>query len=226
MKKIILALTLFTSLTFLSCSSDDKADSNGTSTGDYWPMAVNNSWNFFGNGINSEIKIVGTAVLDGKTYFEIKDNSYTNSDIKGYMIKEGATYFQRVGETTLNENGILITIDSYEIPIFKDNLEANSSWKGGVNTKTRYSLNGNNVTQNVRINYNGTILATNTTETLNNVNYTDVIKMRMVIEIIIAGQTQELSVDYWFAKDVGPIKTIEVGGEFNINRDLVNFTIN
>ena len=226
MKKIILALTLITTLAISSCSSDDNAESNGVSTGNYWPMAVNNTWNFFGNGINSEIKIIGTAVLDGKTYFEIQDNSYTNSDIKGYMIKEGATYFQRVGETTVNENGILITIDSYEIPVFKDNLEANSSWKGGINSKARYSINGNKVTLNVRTNYNGTILATNATETLNNVTYTDVIKMRMLLEIIVAGQTQELSVEYWFAKDVGPIKTVEVGAEYNINRDLVDLSIN
>ena len=227
MKKIVLALTLFTSLTFLSCSSDDnKSESTGISTGNYWPMAVNNTWNFFGNGINSEIKIVGTAVFDGKTYFEIKDNSYTNSDIKGYMINEGATYFQRVGETTVNENGVVITIQGYEIPIFKDNFEENESWSGTVNQKASYVLNGKTTNLNGKLNYKGTILTTNATETINDVTYTDVIKMSMVVKITFQNQTTEASVEYWFAKDVGPIKTIEVGGAFNINRDLVNLNVN
>lgn len=226
MKKIILALALITSLTFSSCSSDDKAESNGISTGDYWPMALNNTWNFFGDGMNSEIKVVGTKVFDGKTYFEIKDNTYLNSDLKGYMIKEGATYFQRIDDSVVNENGLLITIDGYEIPFFKDNIEANDTWKGSVNTKARYNLNGNNVALNVRINYDGTILATNATETLNDVTYTDVIKMRMLVSIVIEGQTQQLSVDYWLAKNLGPIKTIESGAGVSINRSLLNYSIN
>lgn len=227
MKNIFLVLTLIAALALSSCSSDDNnTESAGISTGNYWPLAVNNTWNYFGNGIDSEIKIIGTQVLNGKNYFEVKDNSYTNSEIKGYLLKDGAVYFQRIAESTVNANGLVINLDGYEIPLFKDNLAQNNTWNGSISLKARYILNGNNVVLDVKMNYKGTILASNATETVNDVVYTDIIKMRMTLDIVVGNQTSQGSVDYWFAKDVGPIKTIEVGGDLSINRGLMNYTLN
>ena len=56
MKKIyFLALfTFFLSLFLTSCSSDEELDeSNGVTTGNYWPMAVNNQWTYKYNGVLS-----------------------------------------------------------------------------------------------------------------------------------------------------------------------------
>lgn len=227
MKKIILALTIITSLSFSSCSSDDnKQESTGISTGNYWPMAVNNTWNFFGHGSDTQIKIVGTKNFNGKTYFEIKDNANTQYDITSWLSKDGAVYYQKADETTVSENGVLITIQGYEIPIFKDNLLENDSWSGTINQKATYLLNGKTTNLNGKLKYKGTILATNATEIINNVTYTDVIKMSMVVKITFQNQTSEASVEYWFAKDVGPIKTYEVGATIGIDRELVNYNLN
>jgi len=227
MKKILLGITLFASLTFSSCSSDDKKTvSTGISTGNYWPMAINNSWNFFGHGATSEIKIVSNKVVEGKTYYEVKDNANTDYDIKSWLAKDGAVYYQKTDETTVNENGTLITLQGYEIPIFRDDLEMNDSWNGTVKQKISYLINGKTTRVTGKLEYKGTILATNSTEIINDVTYTDVIKMSMKMTVTIQNQTSEAWVEYWFAKDIGPIKTYEVGANIGIDRELVTYNLN
>lgn len=102
----------------------------------------------------------------------------------------------------------------------------NDSWSGTINQKATYFLNGKTTNLNGKLKYKGTILATNATEIINNVTYTDVIKMSMVVKITFQNQTSEASVEYWFAKDVGPIKTYEVGATIGIDRELVNYNLN
>ncbi len=227
MKKIIFALMLVTSLSFVSCGGeDDTPESTGVSTGNYWPMALNNTWNFNGNGMDSQMKIVSTKQISGKTYFEIEDNVNTEYDIKSYILKDGAVYFMRSDKTTIEESGVMITIDGYEIPFFKDNLVTDDVWEGNVSTNVKYVANGQTTNTSANIKYKGLILATDATETYGDVTYTDVIKMRMRLELTILGQTSDILVEYDFAKDVGPIRTYEVGNGMSINRRLTSFIVN
>lgn len=226
MKKIVLALAFITSLTFYSCSDDDTTESTGTTSGNYWPMAMSNTWEYNGNGQDSQMKITGTKQFSGKTYFELTDDIDTDNDIKSYIMKDGAVYFMRTDQSIIESNGGLITIEGYEIPFFKDNLEPNDTWSGNVSTKVNYKLNGQNTNLTATIKYKGLILATDATEAFNDVTYTDVIKMRLQIEVVIQGQSSEVLVEYSFAKDVGPIKTHEVGNGMTIDRKLTTYSVN
>jgi hypothetical protein len=59
------------------------------------------------------------------------------------------------------------------------------------------------------VNYTGTILGTGLTETVDGETYQNVIKFKFTQEVSIAGMPTSTTTEsiYWFAKDVGPIKT-------------------
>lgn len=227
MKKLLFTLALLTALIFSSCSSDeDKTESTGISTGNYWPLVVNNSWTYFGEGLNSEIKIVGTQVFNGKTYYEITDNANTDFDIKSWILKEGAVYFLKADEASAQAGSGIVTIESYEIPFFKDNLAKDASWTGSISPKVTYKVGNQTQNLSAKITYKGLILATDATETINDVVYENVIKTRLRLTILVNNQTTESLVEYTFAKDVGPIKTYEIGNGISISRTLIDYNLN
>ncbi len=182
--KFILSLFVFTSLLLTSCSSDD-GESTGTSTGNYWPMAVNNSWIFDNNGVNEETKTTGTSTFSGKTYYRLNDVYTSGVYVKNWVAKKGATYFQRVDDVNVNEQGVSIYFKSYEIPIFRDDLNVNQQWSGTVKTKITYTYNGQSTSPSSRIEYTGTVLEKNASVTLNGNTYNDVIKVRLTVKVVI-----------------------------------------
>jgi len=206
MKKIVLALLFVSALFTTSCSSDDSNSvSYGESTGNYWPMAINNTWTFGSDIGNSELKIIGSTVINGTTYYEISDQADNVFGIQNWVAKKGATYLQRTADSSVNQEGITMNMQGYEIPIFKDDLEANTSWNGNLSSKITYSFNGQNASTTAKIKYTGTILEKNSTVVLNGITYPDVIKTKTIVEMKILEQTVIIDLQYWFAKDVGPI---------------------
>lgn len=93
--KFISFILLFTSVFLTSCSSDD-GESNGTSTGNYWPMAVNNSWLFDNNGTSEETKILGTNSFGGKTYYRLNDIYTYGVYVKNWVIKKEQLIFKKL----------------------------------------------------------------------------------------------------------------------------------
>ena len=65
--KILIVLFL-SAFSFSSCSSDDAAESNGTTTGDYFPMAVNNKWEYTNDVDATEINLIGTTSFGGNNF--------------------------------------------------------------------------------------------------------------------------------------------------------------
>jgi hypothetical protein len=218
-------LLLFIS-SFISCSSDDSGESTGTTTGDYWPMKINNSWTFENNGNTEEIKFIGTNEFNGKTYYKLQDfNSPMNAET--WIRKNGATYYERVGDVNSTENGISITIKSHEVPIFKDDLEVNQTWSGTIRPKVTFSYNGTSGSLPTKVTYVGKIIAKNATETINGVTYTNIIKITLNADTDVDGQHNSTYSEYWFAKDIGPIKHYgDVDGNVISNRLLASYTLN
>lgn len=204
--QIISAVLIFISVLVTSCSNDDGV-SNGTSTGNYWPLAVNNTWTFTDGSTNSDLKVIGTTDFGGTTYFEMLDQT-TNSSFtaQNWMAKKGATYYQKVAESTNVVDGISINIKGYEVPLFKDDLEVNGTWVGSVSPKITYTIGSNTTTVSSKVKYTGTIVEKNATVTLNSETYNDVIKMKLKLEVTINGQLTTSNIEYWFAKEVGPIR--------------------
>ena len=223
--KILIVLFLAT-LTLSSCSSDDSGDATGTTTGNYWPMAVNNKWNFDSNGTTEEIKIIGTATFNNTTYYTLSDEGDVQLNIQNWVSKKGATYYQKIADATVTESGITITMKGYEIPVFKDDLEVDKTWSGSISPKVTYSGNGTSGSLPTKITYTGRIVARDAIETINSVAYPNVIKMLMTVETKINNQITNATLEYWFAKDVGPIREYQSSNGTTEIRTLLNYQLN
>ncbi len=222
--QFISVILLFTSLFLTSCSSDD-GESNGTSTGNYWPMAVNNSWLFDNNGTSEETKILGTNSFGGKTYYRLND-IYTNGVyVKNWVTKKGATYFQKIDDVTVIEQGVSINFKTYELPIFRDDLNVGEQWSGTVKTKITYTYNGETITPSSKIEYTGTVLEKNATVTLNGNTYDDVIKVRVITKVTIDTQVTTTSSEFWFANEVGPIREYTNDSGTIAEQTLISYTL-
>ncbi len=126
-----------------------------------------------------------------------------------WITKKGATYYQKTGDFTTVESGVTITVKGYEVPAFKDDLAVNETWSGTARPRVTYSYNGQTGSLPTTINYTGTIIARDVTEIVNGVTYPNVIKMTMSAETNVDGQINTIDTEYWFAKDIGPIKEVE-----------------
>ena len=88
----ILALLFFSAASFSSCSSDSSGDSNGTTTGNYFPTAISNKWDYTDGTTNSEVNLIGTTSFGGNTYYEMTDtdNVFNNQN---WVAKKGRKRF-------------------------------------------------------------------------------------------------------------------------------------
>lgn len=206
MKKfnLINAAVLFvTVLALSSCSSDGSGDSDGTSTGNYLPLAVGNKWNYTNGSTATLDQIIGTATFGGVTYYE-DDDSAVEIDIQNWVVKKGASYYQKAGTTTQVQGSITIVTAPYEIKQFRDDLAVGEKWHGSASPKVTYSGSSSG-SFNAHINYEGTITARDVSETLGGVTYNNIIKTQMVATVNSNGQINTINSEYWFAKDIGII---------------------
>lgn len=229
MKKINFskAAILFISVISLSsCSSDDSTMSNGETTGDYWPMKVNNTWNFDNNGITEQMKITESEQIGGTTYYRLSDQG-DEFGIPVWLTKKGATYYQKSDDFTTTQNGVTITIKGYQVPAFRDDLAVNETWSGTIRPRVTYSYNGQTGSLPTRVDYVGTITARDATEVINGITYTNIIKATLTAETNIDGQITMVDTEYWFAKDIGPVREFEsTDGGIATERFLLNYTLN
>lgn len=229
MKKTALIRTaiLFVSLLSLSSCSNDDGPSYGTTTGDYLPLAVNNSWKYFNEsqGFLSEVKITGTESIGGNTYYEFTDSTMQPFTVTQWFGKKGATYFMKVDDTTINESGITITFKSYELPILKDDFDVNKTWTGSVSPKVTYSGNGTSGTLPFKINYTGVNYFKGEI-TLDGTTYPNVIKTKLDVSINANNQITTASEEYWYAENIGIINFISDDGTTIEERTIDSYILN
>ena len=220
---VLIIITLIIS----SCSSD-SSESTGVTTGNYWPMAVNNVWNLNANGVTQQLKITGTDQFGGTTYYKFYDEGDDASlNIQSWITKKGATYYQKIGDLTTVQSGVTINMKSYELPMLRDDLAVNETWSGTKSPKTTYSYNGASGSVPVTITYTGRIIEKDAAETINGVPYDNIIKMTLMAETNVNGETSTIDSEYWFAKDIGPIReSISVDNATPTIRTLINYTLN
>ena len=154
MKKINKILLLFIAISaplFTGCTTDiepidpavigenpgdNPGENPGTPSGDYWPMAVNNTWIFKNNGVTEPpMKIISSEQIAGKTYYKYS-NFVGTSTVQGaaftgniWTRKENNTYFIRQEVTIPAQNGNpAINVLPTEVQILKDNLAVNETW--------------------------------------------------------------------------------------------------
>lgn len=216
MKKINLIKTVILFLSVLalsSCGSDDNGNSNGVTTGNYLPMAVGNKWNYTNGSTTTQSRLIGTTTFGNTTYYESEDTN-AELDIQNWIAKKGASYFQKTATSTIIQSGTAITMEGYEMKIFRDDLAVNETWRGSASPKVTFS--GGSF--RAKVNYEGTITAKDATETLGGIVYTNIIKMKIHAVVNSNGQINNIYTEYWFAKDIGLVKEVGTSTVDNITK--------
>jgi len=241
-KNLLSIFVIITSLTFVSCENEPldstllnntNSNTGGGSTGggggsavpsnDYWPAAINNTWTLQQNGSNlPPMKIVATETIGGNLYYKFAPQSANGATNNNYLRKSGGAYFLKTSDTSLNISGLTGTQTGYEFTILKDNLALNGTWNGSYTQTTTYT-GIPAITQST--DYTGTILAKDVTETVNGVTYPNVIKVNIHQETTSPGSLSIVNTEYWFAKNVGIIKSKTYAGSGIYTSILVSYTL-
>lgn len=244
MKKISTLLTVvFSLLLFVSCnvepldpslsvdngSGSGNTGGGGTSSGDYWPTTINNEWTFEQNGVaQPPMKIINSSTIGGALYYEFGAQSGSGggasaSSVTTRLNKNGGNYNLKTDDLNINAGGLTGTQTGYTMILLKDNIAVGQTWTGNYTQTTTYTgIPAIAITTN----YTGTILAKNVAETVNGETFTDVIKTNIRQESNFSGTVSTVNTEYWFAKNVGPIKTITTSGGTNYESILIDYLIN
>lgn len=233
MKKIkFIAFTvLFASLAITSCSNDDSANDNlnenpNNPTVDYWPMAVNNQWTFNKDGelTTETLKITGTDMSGGTTYFKLSDyllGSELGFNAQTWIAKDGTTYVQKIGDINYTKDGVVVNMNGFQIPVLKSDIAVDGVWNGTVTSSGTFAYGAYSVPGTMTIQYSGTILEKGLTGIVNGITYENVIKCRLNLEITVLGKTIIAETETWYAGGVGPIKISETTDGNTTERILV-----
>ncbi|MBN8642778.1 MAG: hypothetical protein J0L86_13285 [Flavobacteriales bacterium] len=238
-KLLSIVVSLFVSISFISCDNEpidsmidlddftdvviDDDDDGGISTGDYWPAALNNQWTFSQNGVNQQpMKIVSINSIDGNTYytfnatFGTSTNGATASPVTR-LRKSSGNYYLKIDSFEIDYGqGLTGNISGFETLLLKDYLSNGQTWTGTYNQTTTFS-DPTFPAIVMNTSYTGEILNNNTSITVNGETFNNVINVRITQLTSVSGApTAEVQTDYWFAKDVGPVKTINYDSTTNL----------
>lgn len=232
--KFLAFFALFVSaLSFISCDGDiepldpalnpDNGGGGGTPSGDYWPAAVNNQWIMERNGVEqTPMKMTGTDSFGGATYYKFSSQASGGiTSATTWLNKANGIYKLKVGDLSLNMGGITGTQTGYEMVILKD-IAVGQTWNGSYQQSTTYTGIPAIVQTTT---YTGTIEEKGITLTVDGVEYTDVIKAHIYQETSSEMSMSIVNTDYWYAKNVGPIKSVTYSGGGTYESILVDYTL-
>lgn len=204
------------------------------SEGDYWPAALNNTWNYVRGGETFQMKIVSINAINGHTYYTFNEQFGTGSSGMGgsaitRMRKSGGDYYEKVEDITLLPTGPLPggTVSGWESIMLKDNVAVGSTWNHNIAQTTSYN-DPMIPTLTTNLGISGKIIEKGVTVTVQGQVYDNVIKTEYSITMTMAGipAGPAAVTTYWFAKDVGPIKAVteDNSGE-NYTTELVSYSL-
>lgn len=206
--------------------SSGNNNSGGVSTGDYWPTAINNEWTFSQNGVvQNPMKIISTSTINGSTYYDFdtvfgQSNAGSTANVALRLKKNSGDYYLKTDDFSTTAGTLTFTTTGYEFIILKDYLEVNETWNGTFSQTSTYN---DPIIPSITFNttYVGTILEKGISITVAGETFDNVIKFKMVQNANIMGQITVSETTYWFAKDVGPIKSsIDSQGQTYVNELL------
>ncbi|WP_051269918.1 hypothetical protein [Flavobacterium suncheonense] len=233
LKSLAFFALFLSALSFTSCDGDveplDPAlnpgdgGGGGTPSGDYWPAAVNNEWTMEMNGVEqTPMKMIGTDTFNGATYYKFSSQSSGGvTSATTWLHKANGVYTLKVGDLNLNMGGITGTQTGYEMVILKD-LAVGQTWSGTYQQSTTYTGIPAIVQSTT---YTGTIEEKGITLTVDGVEYTDVIKAHIYQHTESETSMSIVNTDYWYAKNVGPIKSVTYSGSGTYESILVDYVL-
>ena len=238
MKKIflsILALSLFScdvEQLDSSISTDDNGNGSNPTSGDYFPMAVNNLWVYNNGTSNSDMKITGTETLNSKTYYKC-DNFIGTPDFGGtatvkYYFRKADNVYYHTYESTLNFMGaVAVGKVSDDIILLKDNLPVGGTWTQNLTINTTTTIGTETTTDTQLYVINGKILQKLTNYTVSGTTYNDVIKVEFKQTWTDEFSTDTTTSILYFAKNKGLIQSISTDEDgVTTNQNLVSYSLN
>ncbi|HWS60739.1 MAG TPA: hypothetical protein VN182_07400 [Flavobacterium sp.] len=219
----------FASVLLTSCeiepvdSSSLPENGGGTSTGDYWPTAINNQWVFKMDGVlQSPMKMISINTISSNTYYTFNEIAATGigSTISGVqrLRKLNGDYYIKMESLSSPAQGPIpgFTMTGYETIILKDYIPVGGTWTDKYSQTTTYT-DPNFPVITLDFDIVATVMEKNSSITVAGRNYTDVIKIKYIQKVTMVGQTTVATSYYWYSKNVGPIKmTTETGGQTTV----------
>lgn len=203
------------------------------SSGDYWPSALNNSWEFDNGVTEYDMTMESINSINGYTYYTFNPQGGTSGGgVSATAItrlrKAGGNYYMKYDDVVVPAVGEVpgSTTTGSEIIILKDNVAVGTTW---TKTYTQTTTFTTDIIPPVSmsVTMTGTIEEKDATITVNGQTYTNVIKAKLVNESSMSGMPAGTATStYYFAKDVGPVKIEMSGSGTNQVSDLVSHTLN
>lgn len=200
-------------------------DPSEPSSGDYFPMAVGNIWNYT-NITTGPSKIISTQTINGKIYYRMTGAIINAQDLaddaQDFVRKENGNYYARVNYPSFNQ--------SVEMILLKDYLNEGQGWEEEF-TITIDDEPGEVTQLTVSTT---SVIESKGSYTVNGINYPDVIKVAAMVdsELLYNGEPfgdpePPLLHEYWYAKDVGLIKLkiAEAVDEPEELHELIDYTL-
>ncbi len=186
----------------------DDGDTSGTgedSTGDYWPRAIGNIWNFDDTFYGSvTYNMIGTEEINGETYYKFDDLFNSES----WLLKSGDSYYIRTAIGGYTLPGYDVTTSYITTKMLVDTAEVGEEWVSNVSYTISYVPNDSNYPDVPDIDfsavYNFEMMGRDLTRTVEGVEYENVLHVRLTL---VAAGTGSI-VDYFYAKNVGLIEFV------------------
>jgi hypothetical protein len=196
--------------------------------GDYWPRAVNNTWNYNDNGVSSEVNMQNFETISGQSWIKFSD--FFGSSMLGADVQLTAWLRRNVNEYIIRQSVIIpaddeigfpqITFSPVNVIVLKQQLNEGDTW---VQTATQTLTIAGGTSSSETVTFNGKILSKDQTFSVGGVNYENVIHVRLD-QISSLGST---STQYWFARDIGLVKQLSTSeGQVITSWELISYTLN
>lgn len=212
--------------TSCNSSSDEPQTTNQTQTesGSYWPSKINNVWNYSTNGgLQQPTKIISNS--DG--YFQfgnyLGSNNSTSAQAQVSLKYVGGSYFIKYGTINISANGFTGTQTGFEVIILKDNVPVGTVWNSDYSQTTTYATLTTTIPSSTV--FKGTILGKDISLVVGTTTYNDVIHVKINQTVSSAGTISSAVSDYWFSKNVGLIKYINITGNVTYTNLLTSYTL-
>nr|WP_321228115.1 hypothetical protein [uncultured Psychroserpens sp.] len=201
-------------------TNDGNDDTTGTgeeSTGDYWPRAIGNMWDFndtFYGEVN--YNMIGTEEIDGNTYYKFDD--LFNQE--AWLRKSGDSYFIRNAVGGFPIEGYEVSTTFITVKMLEDTANVGDQWSSNVSYTISYVATNPAFPEIPDIDfsavYNFQMIGRDLSRTVEGEDYENVLQVRLSLSASGASST----VDYFYAKDIGLIEFIgdqSSGTLFNYN---------
>jgi hypothetical protein len=177
----------------------------GESSGDYWPRAIGNIWNFSDTFYgDTTYNMISTETIDDNLYY--KFDQLMNQE--SWLRKTGDSYYIRAAVQSFPIEGYEVATTYLTIKMLKDSAQIGETWTNNVNYTITYVPITDGLPEIPAINidavYDLEMMGRDLTRTVGDVTFENVLHVELNLS---SGQVSS-AVDYYYAKDVGLIEFV------------------